>query len=75
MLHATGVMQTVVEDDADDVVHGYSVQKLAVATAVMDKIDRGQLRLDQKLDLTADLWCATPAPPPVDPPRRMPLQQ
>jgi beta-lactamase class A len=55
MLHATGVMQTVVEDDADHVVHGYSVQKLAVATAVMDKIDRGQLRLDQKLDLTADI--------------------
>lgn len=50
-----GAHQPVVEDDADHVVHGYSVQKLAVATAVMDKIDRGQLSLDTKTDLTADI--------------------
>jgi beta-lactamase class A len=31
------------------------VQKLAVATAVMDKIDRGELSLGQKLDLQADI--------------------
>ena len=43
------------EDDADHVTQGYSVQKLAVATAVMDKIDRGELTLGQKLDLPADI--------------------
>ncbi|AVT28247.1 MULTISPECIES: serine hydrolase [unclassified Plantactinospora] len=55
MVNAAGTLETVVADDADRVTHGYSVQKLAVAVAVMDKIDRGQLRLDQKLDLTADI--------------------
>ncbi len=52
---ATGVPQPIVEDDADHVTQGYSVQKLAVATAVMDKIDRGQLTLGTKLDLPADI--------------------
>jgi beta-lactamase class A len=52
---STGTPQPVVEDDADHVTHGYSVQKLAVATAVLDKIDRGELSLGQKLDLPADL--------------------
>lgn len=51
----SGVPQPVVEDDADHVTQGYSVQKLAVATAVMDKIDRGQLALGAKLDLPADI--------------------
>ncbi|WP_432844016.1 serine hydrolase [Dactylosporangium sp. CA-092794] len=51
----TGALHSVIEDDADHVVHGYSVQKLAVATAVMDKIDRGQLQLGQRLDLQADI--------------------
>jgi beta-lactamase class A len=55
MVDASGAMAAVVEDDADHVVHGYSVQKLAVATAVLDKVDRGLLRLDQKLDLPADI--------------------
>jgi beta-lactamase class A len=52
---AAGVPKPIVEDDADHVTHGYSVQKLAVATAVMDKIDRGQLSLGTKLDLPADI--------------------
>jgi beta-lactamase class A len=52
---ATGALQPIVEDDADHVTHGYSVQKLAVATAVMDKIDRGRLALGARLDLPADL--------------------
>lgn len=52
---ATGAIQPIVEDDIDHVTYGYSVQKLAVATAVMDKIDRGQLTLGQKLDLQADI--------------------
>jgi len=46
---------SLVADDADHVTHGYSVQKLAVAVAVMDKVDRGELRLDRKLHLSADL--------------------
>ncbi|MER7282787.1 serine hydrolase [Dactylosporangium sp. NPDC000244] len=54
-VNAAGAMENVIEDDADHVVNGYSVQKLAVATAVMDKIDRGQLTLGQKLDLQADI--------------------
>jgi beta-lactamase class A len=52
---AGGSQQTVIEDDADAITHGYSVQKLAVATAVLDKIDRGELQLGQKLDLPASL--------------------
>jgi beta-lactamase class A len=52
---ATGTPVPLVEDDADHVTQGYSVQKLAVATAVMDKIDRGELTLGQKLDLPADI--------------------
>ncbi|MFG1887176.1 serine hydrolase [Micromonospora sp. NPDC049051] len=55
MLDSANTPRTVLEDGADHVIHGYSVQKLAVATAVMDKVDRGELRLDQKLDLTADI--------------------
>jgi len=52
---ATGAITPIVEDDADHVTQGYSVQKLAVATAVMDKIDRGELTLGTKLDLPADI--------------------
>jgi beta-lactamase class A len=54
-LDSTGALSPIVEDDADHVTQGYSVQKLAVATAVMDKIDRGELTLGQKLDLPADI--------------------
>ncbi|MGA8113664.1 MAG: serine hydrolase [Actinocatenispora sp.] len=42
---------TVVEQDADAVIAGASIQKLAVAVAVLDKVDRGELALDQTLDL------------------------
>ncbi|WP_433532768.1 serine hydrolase [Micromonospora sp. CA-263727] len=55
MVDSAGALQSVVEDDADRVTHGYSVQKLAVAVAVMDKIDRGELALGQRLDLTGDI--------------------
>jgi beta-lactamase class A len=55
LVGASGAFEPAVEDDADHVVHGYSVQKLAVAAAVLDKVDRGLLRLDQKLDLPADI--------------------
>lgn len=54
-LDASGALTPLVEDDADFVVNGYSVQKLFVATAVLDKVDRGELSLGQKLDLPADI--------------------
>ncbi len=50
-----GKLRTVLADDADTVTHGYSVQKLAVATAVLDKVDRGHLSLNQKVDLPREL--------------------
>jgi beta-lactamase class A len=55
MVDAAGVPQPVIEDDQDHVVHGYSVQKLAVATAVMDKVDRGELALGDTVPLTSGI--------------------
>jgi beta-lactamase class A len=52
---ATGALAPVVSDDADTPVWAYSVNKIAVAIALLDKVDRGQLRLDQKLELTPDI--------------------
>ncbi len=46
---------TAVEAGADTVVEAYSVNKIAVATAVLDKIDRGLLALDQRVDVSADI--------------------
>lgn len=51
----SGAVTPFVEDDADHVTYGYSVQKLAVATAVLDKVDRGELAMTTKLDLQADI--------------------
>jgi beta-lactamase class A len=50
-----GGWEPVLTDDADRVVHAYSVQKLAVAVAVLDRVDRGLLRLDHKLDLNESM--------------------
>lgn len=44
--------QNAVSEGADTVVEAYSVNKIAVATAVLDKIDRGLLTLDQRVDVT-----------------------
>jgi beta-lactamase class A len=55
VVDATGAIKPFIEDDADHVTHGYSVQKLAVATAVLDKVDRGELSMGTKLDLQADI--------------------
>jgi beta-lactamase class A len=44
---------TAVDAAADTVVEAYSVNKLGVAMAVLDKIDRGLLTLDQRVDVTA----------------------
>lgn len=54
-LNADGVLETIIDDDADAIVDAYSAQKVAVAVAVMDKVDRGLLQLGQKLDLPADI--------------------
>ncbi|MFI7606148.1 serine hydrolase [Micromonospora sp. NPDC049366] len=42
-----------VADDPDLRIEAYSVNKIAVATAVLDKVDRGLLTLDQRVDVTA----------------------
>ncbi|MEH1015163.1 serine hydrolase [Micromonospora sp. CPCC 206060] len=44
---------TAVAEGADDVVEAYSVNKIAVATAVLDKVDRGLLSLTQQVEVTA----------------------
>jgi beta-lactamase class A len=51
MVDDAGAPQPIVADGIDFVTQGYSVQKIAVATAVMDKVDRGELSLGQKLSL------------------------
>ncbi|WP_309232271.1 serine hydrolase [Micromonospora tarensis] len=38
--------------DADRRIEAYSVNKIAVATAVLDKVDRGLLTLDQRVEVT-----------------------
>jgi beta-lactamase class A len=44
-----------VDDGADTVVQAYSVNKIAVAVAVLDKVERGELALDQRVDVTAEI--------------------
>ncbi|GAA3996812.1 serine hydrolase [Allokutzneria multivorans] len=44
-----------VDDNADTVVNAQSVNKIAVAVAVLDKVDRGLIRLDQKVSLTPEI--------------------
>ncbi|MGS2618158.1 serine hydrolase [Micromonospora sp. LZ34] len=41
-----------VADSPDQVLEAYSVNKIAVAVAVLDKVDRGLLTLDQRVDVT-----------------------
>ncbi|GIF74345.1 serine hydrolase [Asanoa siamensis] len=48
-----GSSEVAVADEADTVLEAYSVNKIAVATAVLDKVDRGLLTLDQRVDVTA----------------------
>ena len=59
MADPDGTLAPAVEDKADERVEAYSVNKIAVATAVLDKIDRGLLRLDQRVDVTADIVATT----------------
>ncbi|HEU5108544.1 MAG TPA: serine hydrolase [Micromonosporaceae bacterium] len=46
---------TAVSAGADTVVEAYSVNKIAVATAVLDKVDRGLLTLDQRVEVPASI--------------------
>ncbi|MEU3457354.1 serine hydrolase [Micromonospora sp. NPDC006766] len=48
-----GAPQAAVQERADRVVEAYSVNKIAVAVAVLDKVDRGLLTLDQRVEVTA----------------------
>lgn len=52
---AGGVTRPAVDDDADAVVEAYSVNKIAVAVAVLDRIDRGSLALDTTVEVTAEI--------------------
>lgn len=51
--NADGTLGAAVDVDADVLVEAFSVNKIAVATAVLDKVDRGLLSLDQRVDVTA----------------------
>ncbi|NUS72384.1 MAG: serine hydrolase [Corynebacteriales bacterium] len=50
-----GTLKAAVDDKSDVVVEAYSVNKIAVAAAVLDKVDRGQLALDTRVDVTKDI--------------------
>jgi beta-lactamase class A len=52
--YVTGPDGPLVDSHADHVTEGYSIQKLAVATAVLDKIDRGELSLGKRIPLRAE---------------------
>ncbi|MFB8281114.1 serine hydrolase [Nocardia colli] len=51
----TGAPETVVAQDIDCVIEGASVQKLAVATALLDAVDRGAVALSDTVELTSDI--------------------
>ena len=55
MADASGAFADVVAEEADRVVEAYSVNKIAVAVAVLDKVDRGLLSLDQRVEVTSDI--------------------
>lgn len=44
-----------IADDPDLIVEAYSVNKIAVAVAVLDKVDRNLLTLDQRVDVTEEI--------------------
>lgn len=50
--NADGSLGAAVDHDADVVVEAYSVNKIAVALAVLDKVDRGLLSLTQQVEVT-----------------------
>ncbi|WP_090051342.1 serine hydrolase [Lentzea fradiae] len=50
-----GRAKAAVDENADAIVEAYSVNKIAVAVAVLDKVDRGLVRLDQTVTVSADI--------------------
>jgi beta-lactamase class A len=46
-----GGWEVLLDDGADRVTHGYSLQKVALAVAVLDRVDRGRLRLGTRVRL------------------------
>jgi beta-lactamase class A len=55
---ASGALVTAVEDKADEVVQAYSVNKIAVATAVLHRIDKGEvegLTLHKRVEVTKEI--------------------
>lgn len=55
---SNGSATIAVDVNSADVVEAYSVNKIAVAVAVLDKVDRGLLQLNQRVDVTADIVVA-----------------
>jgi hypothetical protein len=55
LVSVAGAPEAAVDQRADEVVDAQSVNKIAVATAVLDKVDRGLLTLDQRVDVTASI--------------------
>ncbi|MGH3569049.1 MAG: serine hydrolase [Pseudonocardia sp.] len=53
-----GATELVVLDEPDTPIFAYSVNKIWVAAAVLDKVDRGELTLDRTVTLTAEILSA-----------------
>lgn len=53
-----GTVAPAVVEGADTVVEAYSVNKIAVATAVLDKVDRGMLSLTDRVEVTSSIVVA-----------------
>ncbi|MEV4622105.1 serine hydrolase [Asanoa sp. NPDC049573] len=53
LVTVAGSSEVAVTDQPDTLVEAYSVNKIAVAVAVLDKVDRGQLKLTQRVNVTA----------------------
>jgi beta-lactamase class A len=52
---ADGGLVPAVDEGSGALVEAYSVNKVAVATAVLDKVDRGLLSVEQRVDVTAEI--------------------
>ncbi|MGH8794987.1 MAG: serine hydrolase [Stackebrandtia sp.] len=50
-----GNAETAVERDSDDLVEAWSVNKMPVAIALLDKVDRGELSLDDQVEVPESL--------------------
>ncbi|ADD41444.1 serine hydrolase [Stackebrandtia nassauensis] len=50
-----GKLITAVDQKSDEVLEAWSCNKVPVAIAVLDKVDRGELKIDQLIQVTADI--------------------